>query len=91
MLSINANPDSDTFYRQPSNTLLFCYTKKFLNIRKINLQVFKFYAKLSILPDPMVICQPFDCYSRLESLEFRSSKCRRKIEAAQVAKFFSKS
>lgn len=35
--------------------------EKFLNIRKINLQVFKFYVKLPILPNPMVICQPFDC------------------------------
>lgn len=91
-MTIGANPGFDTFYSQPSNTLLHCYTKKFLNIRKINLQVFKFYAKLPILPDPMVICQPFDCYSRLKSLEFRFSKVsteNRSCSSSFHSEFFS--
>lgn len=59
---INANPDFNAFYGLPRNTLLsFVTWKSSQTSEKINLQVFKFYAKLPILPDPMVICQPFDC------------------------------
>lgn len=86
-MSINANPVFNTFYSQPSNTLFLCYTKKFLNIREINLQVFKFYAKLPIPPDPMVICQPFDCL--FPSRESRVSLLESVVGKSKLLKFFS--